>query len=159
MEKKYYPFDPSNPLVKCILSITDKTFEGIKDNKSYGFYVDADDYVSISRSPEIRTLLFQELSKAARDLFYLIPLCLNKQYKYVILPKERRDELMGDVCNIRTYSNAINELIRHTIIDHKDRTKGEYWVNHRFFFFGSRKDMFPENTYIVRTIHTKPKEL
>lgn len=163
MEKKFYPFDPSNPIIRVIIGIDEKrtmeNLEAVGPVKPLGYFIDGDEFISISRSPEVRSLVFKTLSKAARDLFFLIPMCLNKDYQYVLMPKSKRDEMVGEPCNERTYRNGINQLIQYNIIDHKDRATGAYWINHRFFYYGVRRKMFPDNTYIVNTIRAKLKEV
>ena len=147
MEKLEYPFDTRPEVLKCILDVN--AIDPLTE-EPYGFYLEADDYVCTTRNAELRSKIYK-LKPCARDLFFLIPLCLNKNYKYVVLPKSKRDEIVGTACSERTYKDGINDLIRHCIIDFKDKAKGVYWINHNYFYFGSRKAMFPQ-TYKVRKV-------
>ncbi len=155
MNKILYPFNKTNEVIKCVI---DTSKINPLTEEPYGYYIEADDYVSITRNSFDRKLIYS-LPSASRDLFFMIPLCLNRNYPYVVLPKSKRDEIVGTECSVRTYNDGIKGLIQHGIIDFKDKKAGVYWINHGYFYFGTRKAMFPANYRVRKVLNVSLKNV
>jgi hypothetical protein len=137
-------------VVNYVRVITEVRAGQITNEYSY----EADSYTRLYNSKANRELMFS-LSMWARDLILAMQYWVQAGNKHVILPFERVKELYVNDPKYgkRRYDETIRELIKHSIIDYKDRENGEYWYDAKIFASGNRIHMFPESLFKVKTIN------
>lgn len=118
------------------------------DSKTEDSYkIEAESYTRVYTSKTRRLYLFSKLSMYARDMVLAMFYVTNYEYEYVILSYDKFKNLYSvsdPHYGKRRYEDTIRELHRYSIIDCKDKEKGQYWYNPAYFVTGNRLNMFPE---------------
>lgn len=112
---------------------------------------------SVYRYKSIRELLYRELSMYARDLFTAIQYFTLADNRHVVVTYDKMVELYGPTNKYgrRRFDETIKELVTMSIIDCKDREKGEYWFNPMYFSPSNRLSLYPECKIKIGTIIQK----
>lgn len=148
-----------NPFEDSVLVEYVEVIEEVKHGeitKSYKY--EAESYTRIYNNRPKREFIFS-LSMWARDLILMMQYWVQSNNKHVILPYERVKEMYNTDPKYgkRRYDETIRELIRHSIIDYKDKEIGDYWYNHKVFASGNRISMYPTNTRRARIVDNTHK--
>lgn len=132
--------------------VTSVTGYGTDTTKqSYEFELDS--HIRLYNCRENRDFLFSNLTMYARDLMMAIYHMVNHEYQYVVITYDKIVQLYGGKYSKRRYDDTIKELVRHNILDCKERAKGQFWYNPVFFAAGNRLKMYPECKMKVQTIN------
>lgn len=118
------------------------------------FTYECEPYYRVYNSKPKREFIFS-LSMWARDMFTAIQYFTQANNKHVILTYEKMKQLYSvsdPKYGVRRYDETIRELVRHTLIDYKDKEKGEYWYNPLYFASGNRLKMYEECAIKINTI-------
>lgn len=136
-----------------------KSIKGTGDNTVVDSYkVEAEDYTRVYTSKSRREFIFS-LSMYARDLFIALHYFTHSEYKYVIITYEKVLELYSGKYGKRRYDDTIRELIKYSVIDIKDKEKGEYWYNPTYYSPTNRTKLFEECIYKIRTSYASNKSI
>ena len=123
------------------------------------YFFEAASYNRIYTSPALRASIFA-LSDKARDLYLMMLYMLNADYEYITMSYKKVNDLYLSAgarkeLNLRMFKETMKELVAHAILDLKDKSKEQYWINPNYFFQGDRSKKWPDNTVIVQTIDNR----
>lgn len=109
------------------------------------YEVEAERYSRIYNDRAKRLYLFK-LSIYARDIFMSLQYFTYNDNHYLILSYEKMEELLGIdlMYSRRKFEDSIRELIKHSIIDYKDKKANQYWYNPAYYSPGNRLRVFPD---------------
>jgi hypothetical protein len=92
-----------------------------------------------------KRLFMYKLSIYARDMFMAMQYFMHSSNHYVVISYDKMHELLGDdMYGKRRYEDTVRELIKHSVIDYKDKPANQYWYNPAYFSPGSRLRLFPD---------------
>ena len=153
LDKKRNPFtnDLQVPYIEMVLKLSE--FKSGNEQKTL-YKVEQTPRFEVYTSVKMREYLFQNLSMYARDLLTAIQHSTNNKYPYVILSYEKMQTLYGkSIFGKRRYEDTVRELIKESIIEYKDKKKGQFWFNPIYFSPSNRLKLYPECAVKVGTKH------
>lgn len=148
---------PNNPFINSLQVPYIEVIKKIEAGAITDSYkIEAADYTRLYKAASLRDYIFTNLSMYARDMYLSILYRVNTNYKYIVLSYEIMCELYANTkYGKRRYDDTIKELVIHSIIDIKDKSKNQYWYNPIYFSPNSRIILFEESAFKISTRNTQ----